>query len=136
MPLLQQRMAVHPEPCLHATPEQPRQAVEKPAQQRGALAETAFENDVDGKLLKAVEGLAHASSAEHLHPTLSAVVTIVRAPGESAAASIAAATPSGFSLVRQQIVEPDPLNQPPNAPALSPAAITFGRKGISGSRCG
>jgi len=35
------------------------------------------------------------------------------------------------SGARQQIVDPDPLNQPPKAPVASPASITLLRKGIS-----
>ena len=48
-------------------------------------------------------------------------MTIVRAPGEPLAASIAAATASAFSSVTQQIVEPEPERVQEKPPAPEPA---------------
>src|SRR5207237_1002276 len=69
-------------------------------------------------------------------PRLSAAVMIVRAPGESAAASMARETLSGERSVMAQIVEPEPLRNAPSAPADSAAAITSSMKGMSFLRKG
>src|ERR1051326_788431 len=49
---------------------------------------------------------------------------------------IAAATRFASRNVAQMIVEPEPLSQPPSAPALSPARITSNSGGSSFCRCG
>jgi hypothetical protein len=44
---------------LHAAAEEPRKAIKREPEQGGALAETAFQNNVDGELFEAVEGGSH-----------------------------------------------------------------------------
>ena len=69
-------------------------------------------------------------------PRLSARVMIVRAAAWPAAARIATATRSGSCVVRQAMVDPEPLRKPPSAPARMAALSTAGRNGIKGRRWG
>ncbi len=61
---------------------------------------------------------------------------MVRALVSPAASSMARATFSGERSVRQAIVDPEPLRNPPSAPAASPAAIVRSRNGINFLRKG
>ena len=49
---------------------------------------------------------------------------------------MARATPSVFCSARQIIAEPEPLKNPPMAPARSPAWMTRAIPGINTARCG
>ena len=69
--LAEQALSKQPQSGLHDASEDPRECVEKPAQDRGAFAVTPLEDDVDGKLF---EGFKPATEHGCLEETRSCVV--------------------------------------------------------------
>ena len=68
----------------------------------------------------------------HLAPSLSGYSNLISLSGSSR--DIASATCSEFRNVRHTIAEPDPLRNPPIAPAPTPALMTADNFGMSASR--
>ena len=128
-------LAIKQQAQLHNPFEEKRQGEKKTAQERGANAVTTIEDNVDRKRLEIVARPAHRVFRTRA-PPLSAVVTRTAAFREDAADCMADATALAFFNVTQATVEPEPLRNPPSAPADSPAAIMSRRWGFSSVRNG
>jgi len=132
----QQMNAVKMNSCTDDEPVHGGKSQEKCPQDSGPFSGATFQDDINGKLFEAVEKASHRAVGEGYFtiraPELSPLQIIILDPF-GASLRMAPATRAavfGFAAM-QHTVDPEPLNQPPSAPAFSPAMITCSRNGTN-----
>jgi hypothetical protein len=76
-----------------------------------------------------LEAVPDLNQRRILTPELSALTPMTQAWSRPEATIMAGAIFSGRLVVRQAIVDPEPLSHPPNAPLAEALSSTFGKKG-------
>ena len=94
------------------------------AKQAGSVSVAAVEDNINGEGFQAFEPASHGDWLRTLTPELSTFVMRTRAFCRFEAVRMASAMGCGFVSVAQAIVEPEPLSQPPRAPAARAARMT------------
>ena len=132
----QQMNSVKMNPCTDDKHVHGGQSQEKCPQYSGPFSGATLQNDINSKLFEAVEKASHRAVGEGYFtiraPELSPLQIIILDPfGASLRMATATRAAVFWFGAMQQTVDPEPLNQPPSAPAFSPAMITCSRNGTN-----